>query len=83
MTSPITAEERARALVQKLERDDAWDDLLPEEMAPLIASAIREAEDAALERAALHAEDQSIHPLAEIIGKAIRSLKSTKETGHE
>jgi hypothetical protein len=44
MTSPITAEERAKALVQKLERDDAWDDILPEEMAPLIASAIREAE---------------------------------------
>jgi KaiC/GvpD/RAD55 family RecA-like ATPase len=71
MTQAMTPEERAKAVIEQ-----AFDGRRQSgQLLDFIAAAIRDAENAAMERAALHAEDQSIHPLAEVIGKAIRSLK--------
>lgn len=118
MTSPITAEAAAEGICAVLARAEAafdkrgWIEMPKADRArylkraliakPLIASAIREAEDAALERAASFAdwhaqmceasptEDERENDMlgaawgcAEDIAKRIRSLKSTKETGHE
>lgn len=74
MTSP-TAEQRAKDALSRA----ALDDGTPEAYLKAIASAIRQAEDAAYERAALKAEEQSIHPLADAIGCEIRTLKHPKE----
>ncbi len=112
MTSPITAEARAKRLLPDLMDMIFHDGASLGEMEAFIASAIREAEDAALERAAdvvrteLEAIKRIISDEVDVEESAgakaavaqvgllifdfareceadIRSLKSTKETGHE
>lgn len=50
MTSTITAESRAKAIVQRIAGSDPWADDALDEMTALIAAAIRDAEDSVHER---------------------------------
>jgi hypothetical protein len=80
-----TPEERAGLLRQAVldfgqdVQDCSWFDGIEDSVMALIASTIREAEGAAYERAAIVASEESIHPLADQIAGAIRSLKSPKD----
>ncbi len=87
---PEGTDDDLHAILSKLARDaaEAALNMASVRYAPLpserereayLSQAIREAENAAYERAASVASEESIHPLADQIAGAIRSLKSPKE----